>query len=1380
MLKHPFITFILVVGSLIGGLLWFIQSAQFAWVLKTLAYRYIPKDIGIEGDFSELAIQLFPPGFSVKNPRVKLKEHNIAKMPPGSSVEAERINFTFRLFQIISGDIRVHEVLVQNGNIHLILDPPGKKAKPSASTSPAQKSKKFVFHWDELFQIRAESIGMENVQVNIELPDLKQSFAGKAEKLKFSQWQGKGGLGYLAQLDLNHIHAVGLIPGGDALDLDRIQASVFGNSMGIQLESFFISNERFELSAKGHVKGNVLSPDKLLADLNIQAKGDLQKALLLIPASSRPKVFPTGAFTAQTELKGDLLAPLQTLRLNGQINVRTIAFQNWKADSVQIEGKWDASPTGGDISLAKLSIASHEQARVGIAQPGGGGKIEVGPVRWSIGSSQPLQVPVRLERAHIHWLASVALEKIFPLDFRISGTIGTLFIPPQKNKPWEVRADVNASLDSFLLDNQKYKRAKPVSTVFRIPKIKLSGPVVINSSEIRPVNLVVSLPHSSVSASGKIDFKTGYDIYGIGTLNLEDLNQIAENDIRGQGTIAVHVHGPAKSVLVDVDVDMKDAFYLNLFLGKFKGRIVWDDDPQYLVLNRIQITQGSTKISLDGKLDLGPNTDTVDLNIGVSEGDIKELTSVFRNFTQKLSWFPHDLSGPVNGDIRVSGGIQFAKLKIKSKLNGVNWERWGERFKTVSLVGGYDQGKYEISDFKILKRSGRISGNISYDVDGALAWALKTDDLMLSDLDSISQLEVPIRGKLRIQSSGRGKEGAIESSSQFDLTDLSVRGGWMPPSQLNWKTSKGISSIQGTAVGGQGSLDVLYDANPKEMSYIRGELRQFDFSPVLLLLNPKAAQDRALYGILSGTMNLNFRSGQMDKADGTISISEYVLARSDMRLRLADPVSVKISGGNFDLDGLKLQGQSGDVIFALRSKNAQLEGSVRGTLENSIVEFFTPTVVQASGNSKIDLSIGGTAKEPSIFGKAIIEGAAVRVASLESPFENVTGVIQLRQEVISVQGLRADLGGGNVSVNGTLTLYPDRYPAIALKSVLSGSKIKVYPFQYAQVKGSIDVHGDRLPYLIEGYAVVDSALWKEKVFAQKKGTDGLKSVLYAPPASKQNESNTSKFKLNVQVEAEKGILIQNDLFRDVEAKGNLTLVNTLDSPKVLGRAEVITGKLIFKNHAFLIQSAAAQFDNPNVINPSFDMNAHTEVNGTKIQMYATGRLDKVKIEFTSNPSLQETEILSLLAVGMTSNDARRLNSGDRNVVQQGEVTSLLLHSLDFNRDFEDKTGFNVQLDESVNPQQGVSAFRSQSQTDTIVAPQITIRRKLGERLNLSAGSTVGVGTSRSNQISVDFAVTPGMSVLGIFNNYGTTGSADTQQNIQNSMGLDLKFQKRFK
>ena len=60
MKKNPFLIFLLVLSALVSGTLWYLQSPYFAHTMKTLIARYLPKDIGVQSDFSEFAVKVFP------------------------------------------------------------------------------------------------------------------------------------------------------------------------------------------------------------------------------------------------------------------------------------------------------------------------------------------------------------------------------------------------------------------------------------------------------------------------------------------------------------------------------------------------------------------------------------------------------------------------------------------------------------------------------------------------------------------------------------------------------------------------------------------------------------------------------------------------------------------------------------------------------------------------------------------------------------------------------------------------------------------------------------------------------------------------------------------------------------------------------------------------------------------------------------------------------------------------------------------------------------------------------------------------------------------------------------------------------------------------
>ena len=103
---------------------------------------------------------------------------------------------------------------------------------------------------------------------------------------------------------------------------------------------------------------------------------------------------------------------------------------------------------------------------------------------------------------------------------------------------------------------------------------------------------------------------------------------------------------------------------------------------------------------------------------------------------------------------------------------------------------------------------------------------------------------------------------------------------------------------------------------------------------------------------------------------------------------------------------------------------------------------------------------------------------------------------------------------------------------------------------------------------------------------------------------------------------------------------------------------------------------------------------------------------------------------------------------------------------------ESKTGLKIQVDESVNAQSGSSAFRPQASDS---APRIVVKRRIGDKVDVSYGSTIGASTGRRSEVNAEMHVSPDLSVTGVWNN---NDANDTQNS--SSFGVDLKVEKRFK
>ena len=1375
--KHTVLAFFGGVALLTTAAVMFIQSAYFADILKRVLFHRIPINWGVKGDFSDIAIQIFPPALSIQNPKVNLEPNNIVDLPAGSTIAAKRIDLIFRPFQIFFGNIQVNRVVIGDGDVQLAFPKGYNFATPAPPKKQQPKAKGGFIQWDDLFKIRAESVALENTHLRVSFENPKVQAELTATILEIGQWNSRAGKGYQMELELKNIQGSFPKAWGLPSKIDGLSSHAYVNSSGLNLESFKFVVQENTLEFTGRIDGDLLNPKNLKANGNFAAKGDLFEILKILHQEKGKSFLPSGNIQASGKFRSDLDRPWETLEIEGKLDAKSVSYQEWFFDSLKLEGGWDNSKA----IVQGAEIESAPRDRVPPFTPGWGGKVKIGAFSFNpanLDKDEQLKIPLEFERAHIHWLAAPAQKDIFNLIFRISGTADLAVTPKGKDGNWTIDAVTKLDLENFQLDNQRFSKSRALRHLLKIPSVKLNGSLAVNANGLQPKELKLGVGTTDLAVTGQFGFKTGFGLKASGNIDLKDFNTLSEVPIRGQGPFVFSIHGPGSNLLLDFDCDLKDTSYLRLGLGSLKGMLTYDDGADRLIFRDVNVTRDQTQFSVGGNIQLG-NQDSIDLTATIRKGYIQEFASVFKELYKHISWFPHKLNGPFTGSVKVSGGLTLSQLEVFGDFKGTNWEYLGEKFKTMAIKGGYDKGTYYLQSLNTVKNSGRILGQVSY-VENTenLTWDLRTEGLSLTDVDMIAKMEVPVRGRLNLQSNGSGRVGQITSVTQGSISDVSVRGQSLPSSNGSLKSAGGIATFKGNLLGNQGSFEGQYDFHPKGNSFVKGEYKHLDFSPILLVLNPKLVQDTSLAGFISGSVDLKFQSNEVEKATGRIDLNEYLLSKTGTKFNLVDPVSVKIDRGTFHIPSAQLRGHRGDTQLSLRGNSGNLSGALKGRLDLSFTEFVLPQIAQAGGAANLDFVIGGSIKEPSLSGRANLEDVTLRIPSIDSTFENMSGTVQLKQNVLQFQNIEASLGNGRIHAAGKVSLFVDRYPDILLTGSIGGSRLKIYPFQVVRVQGGLRIVGDEPPYQIEGAVTIDSGLIREKVMGGSQSRS-LRTTRYTPPPpTTKSEGDTPLFKLNVKVLANQGISIKNDLFNS-EMKGQITVVNTIDTPRLLGNASTIQGKMTFKDREFLIQSFNLEFDNPTVINPLFNLSANTSINNTKIQLFASGRIDKYKIELTSNPAMQESEILNLLALGLTADEMNKIKSSDRSALQQSEAASILLNSMDFNRDIHDKTGFQVQLDESVDSQAGASVSRPRTESETTTSsPKIVLKRQvIKDRLDVSVGSTVGVGTNTEKEVSAELKLPLGFSIQGVYDIIEGNG-VDT--NNRTSYGADLKLQKRFK
>jgi hypothetical protein len=1373
-LKIAFLTFgVIVFGSVIGGVE-YLESQRFANQVKQMISTHSDRNLGIVGDFSNLELHLFPPGLGVMNAAIHIDKDNISKLPVEGEIEAKEMRVSFAPIQMLSGTIQIDEVLVREGSVI-------GKIGSDVFSQKKPKAPKLALRWQDLFKLQINGVRFEDTYLNVhsDLPRNGTDEPINAEcvvkHLALKKKQADHQDSFVSDAVVNAVRVE--VP-KDLVALPIKEASTISwnmelNDQGLQLDPFFADLSGIAIKIKGKITGNLLDPSvplKLAGDASVTT--DLND--FFTKTQNDESWQGDAAMNAQFEANLNDFA--HTFKGAYEVSATDVSWKTVRLSNLQGSGKMDLAHQ--KIDVKSLVLEDH-------ANPKHPGMVKISEVSIPLEMNEPFQTKLTLSQADMHWLGGPVLADVYALEGRLNGEVELQFTPGVK-KAWRLKAQTNLKVEDFALTNQSMKIKKPLKFILR-PKlpVQLDGELLVTPGGFDLKNYVVKMMSTRLEVTGGVHgknpgrtpngdlAKVGFDLHGSGPIELKEFDEIAENKIHGVGTVVVNVHGPVDRVLIDFDADLKDASYLEMNFGDVHGRITYDDGIRQLRFANILAQQRNTFYGMkEGFIDLG-ESDAMHMMFQVRTGRIEDITYVLEPLLRKVTWFPKALTGDIHGDIDLGGQLSTPKMILTSKLEGSDWTWFGEKARSVHFNFGYDRGTYYVHNAVMVKTSGEIHADVDFDsYTTDMNWNVNSVGFSLADFDFVDRLEIPVKAKIEVKSSGSGKLAKLKSKTEGRVYAAEIKGEALEPSTLtleqNENTLRGNCDLLGTSFHSQFKY-ALADKQPSSFSM---DFNHFDFSPVLLVVNPKLLDDPLLKGTITGKVHLDFLTGQAEFARGEIQLAEYDLEKTGFSLTLVDPVKLPVQLGYFNLPATRFRFKNGELKLHGDGRKGIIDLYLDGTADMAIAELLSSSVQRVNGKATTELRMSGPLKELALNGDLSFTGASVNLRFLQTPFEEMDGAIHLRKGLIYIDSVEAYLGEEVFTLSGRIETFTNRFPSLDLRGQFDDNKIKMLPLDMIQARGIATIKGTEPPYVIGGSMDVPQALWTKSF-----GGSGVSALgdRFAPK-NRESAAGGQIFVLDLDVTANQGFFVKNEIM-DAEFKGKIKLVGPPDNPKILGEGSVVQGKVLFKDHPFNLETVKIEFDDPYQLNPKINAVAEADVNQYKIRVLAYGRANTLKAELSSTPFLPENDIYSLLASGLTTTDTSRFKNRDRTWVNQGQAASLILHSMDFSRDVQTKTGFQFDVEEAVDDLSANSIFRPQLQSD-VAAPKVVLKRRVGEQITLSLGSTVGVGNETQREVNAEYSLSHGTSLLGVWTNIEE--SEENTQETRTSYGLDLKFNKKFK
>jgi outer membrane protein assembly complex protein YaeT len=739
------------------------------------------------------------------------------------------------------------------------------------------------------------------------------------------------------------------------------------------------------------------------------------------------------------------------------------------------------------------------------------------------------------------------------------------------------------------------------------------------------------------------------------------------------GTVAFPDRGP--SPLFDLGVDATNYpvdramaavnLKLNFGGGIGTGKMIVTGTPdagKVTFLNLI-VKQGDSQIRLAGDIAWQPGKGNIRFNLDLAARDFPAASIM--TFLD-VGTFP--VTGRLTGTLHIEGP--------KSALEGAgavtvrNGTIYGEPVTVATADIIFSKGALKATNVSVAGPAGTLTGEAELNLTtNQFSYNIKSSSIDLSHIKLLETLKGLLGGNVTLSSSGAGTLENPELVVEATLNQATMRGLAFPPDapppSLYIAIRGGRLIIRGSAanvvtIEGDGSVgqDMTVDGAARiTIKDIAG----------LLAMSPNTAGipaagnaviDLRLRGKLTSLEALNI--------EGTVPTLDLRVSEHELTPR--SPIQFGLRKGRLEIDSFDLQRSGSEFTlsgFAELTGGKRLGLDVRGALEAALLQLFIKDV-RADGHVVLAMSIRGTLGAPSLNGSAELQNAQIKFAGFPQLIDNINGTLVFKGETVTIDSLRATVGGGTVTAGGSIGLTGITPSQFGM--TLHGEDVALRYFEGVTVEGNFDMRlsGDLERIVLQGDVHVTRALYfKDFNFQQSLLNVVLSRRGITPIIAASWQDRVS---LRLHLDAPNTLAVRNNI-ADVTGSADIDLTGTLANPVVLGNVTLNEGGTVtFQKVDYRVVRGTINFQNPFRIDPYFDVTVEGRVSGgiseietgpIDVTVNITGTLDRITPAITSEPPASDITLFSILGFGGLS---QRSGVGATPNLP-GTGTSLLIQSL---------------------------------------------------------------------------------------------------------------------
>lgn len=1122
----------------------------------------------------------------------------------------------------------------------------------------------------------------------------------------------------------------------------------FLTEKNLVLSDFKVKEKDSFVVASGSTQHSLKNKKIQSGKLNIRAfmKADHAKSLYsaLNPVTGKSPLEPISG-SVKTDLRFDI-KDLQRFDVSTKTLLYSLQYENFKIGDIDIAGNFSNE-------TQKINIDSIQVKNSGL-------KAEIGSSQFSVKDLSFVDVPLSIQSLSLNPFLKFAIAKDVPAHIDVKGSTlcrGAL-------DPFKIDCE-GELLGDHIKVNPKVDR--PIIELKTPARIK--GQFSITAKEVS-YQATADLTHSKGESQGVINYQNGFQInYSTDALDLSAIEKISGLDIAGKAKIHGMTSGNSESAIFDLQFEGRNVDFEKYKLGDVSQQMRYSKGT--LSVLKIQGSASSSRYL--GNLAIQLDKDLISgkiqfpfIDLAVTQESIKSNLDI-----------PVSVSGSGAAVIQIDGPLDPKRLSFKAKARLYNCKIDQQHIENADIDLTSELGQVRINSATLEEKnsSGQISGLLSlerreYDL------AFQSQKMYLDDIIYTTKYSTPAKGLFSLK--GRVKGPFNNPNLDFDFISENF--------QL---ANKKIAPIKGqVAVYGNKTVAEVFGPNDLKFIFrnihnlpdyhIEGTTKNFDVAALLTsFLEIKHVDDFKI--LLTSNFNLKVPRQNPQNISGYLFLPKIEIDTEKNRIASSQEISLFFTNGKVNFSAFELLGNGGQIKVKSNPTTYPIDVQLSGLFSLSFAHIFTPFLETIEGQTTVNFRVQKREKALEFFGSAFIDNGYIKLPDIQHAVENLKVDLLFNQDRVNINSMKGKFASGQLLGDGSIRLIGAKNLPLDLNLHLDNVDLNIPPQVNTIGSADLKLTGQWLPFQLSGsYHVIDGLITKEISSDDSNKVNAHEIFL---PQSLRNEV-VSPIELNLDIIPNTPIKIKNSMI-DGKVQGQIRVTGSPQSPTLAGQASLTKfTQIIFRDVTFRVRDSNIQLTGTNPPNPNLYILADSRYKGYDIEMLIQGNAEKPKFTLTSQPTLSQPEIISLLALGYTTNEITSANANNPNNPnnqsnvngtnspgnnQALQVGTGVFGQNPLGKEFKNRFGVDVQFS---------SRFDSNS---SVAVPTIGFSKRISERTSFVGSVQTGKDSRADGKLRYEldrgFAAT-----MSVQSQAREEANQIRGNNLSDILGIDLEFRKEFK